>query len=110
MANQFVETAMTRASALDQKIANFANQASIRYVFAPLFDMIETTLSTVLPKGEIVPISEQSQPVGEVYLMTLVRDGETLDPGQYKLRDGVGEITINPAPIVDELRARSRER
>jgi hypothetical protein len=103
MANQFVETAAARAEALNQKIASFTDAASTRYMFTPIFDMIEATLSTTIPKGEIVPISEQSQPVGEVYLMTLVRDGETLDPRAYDLKDGVGAVIISPAAIVDGL-------
>jgi len=36
-------------------------------------------------------------------LQTLVRPGEVFDPTAYNLRDGIGEITINPAPIVDTL-------
>jgi hypothetical protein len=101
--DQFTSVATARAEALQKRIEEQRDQASIRYVFAPLFDMIVQPLSTMISKGRITPISEQGQPVGEVYLMTLVRDGETLDPGAYKLKDGVGEVAINPAPIVDEL-------
>jgi hypothetical protein len=88
---------------MQQKMATQMNQSSIRYVFAPLFDMILSTFSTTISKGVITPISEQGQAVGEVYLQTLVRDGETFDPMAYDMRNGIGEITINPAPIVDGL-------
>jgi len=101
--NRFIETAAARAEALNQKIASFTNVASTRYMFAPIFDLIISPLSTTLPKGEIIPISEQGQPVGEVYLMTLVRDGETLDPAAYNLKNGVGEVIISPSAIVDAL-------
>jgi hypothetical protein len=101
--DQFTAVATARAEALQKKIEQQLDQASIRYVFNPIFDMIVQPLAATIAKGRITPISEQGQPVGEVYLMTLVREGEPLDPGAYKLRDGVGEIAINPAPIVDEL-------
>jgi len=101
--DQFTGVAVARAESLQKKIEQQINQASIRYVFAPLFDMICEPLSTVIGKGNIVPISEQGQPIGEVYLMTLVRDGEIFDPAQYDMRNGIGEIAINPAPIVDAL-------
>jgi hypothetical protein len=101
--DQFTGVAVQRAEALQKRIAEQMDQASIRYVFAPIYDMIVQPLATTISKGRITPISEQGQPVGEVYLMTLVRDGETLDPRAYNLRDGVGEVPINPAPIVDEL-------
>jgi hypothetical protein len=101
--DRFTETAAARADALQRKIELQMNQASIRYMFAPMFSMIVEPLSTTIPPGQIVPISEQGQPVGEVYLQTLVRQGETFDPSPYDLRNGIGEIVINPAPIVDEL-------
>src|SRR5262245_3814893 len=101
--DQFTATAAARAEALQRKIELQINQASIRYVFAPLFPMIVEPLSTTISKGVITPISEQGQPVGEVYLQTLVREGETFDPTAYDLRNGIGEIAINPAPIVDAL-------
>src|SRR5262245_39505108 len=101
--DQFTATVTARAEALKRKIELQLNQASIRYVFAPIFDMIVEPLSTTISKGAITPISEQGQPVGEVYLQTLVREGEIFDPSAYDLRNGIGEITINPAPIVDEL-------
>jgi hypothetical protein len=101
--DRFTETAAARAGALQRKIEMQMNQASIRYVFAPIFPMIVEPLSTTIQPGAIVPISEQSQPVGEVYLQTLVREGEVFDPSVYDLRNGIGEVTINPAPIVDTL-------
>lgn len=101
--DRFTETARDRAGALQRKIEMQMNQASIRYVFAPLFPMIVEPLSTTIQPGAIVPISEQGQPVGEVYLQTLVREGEVFDPSVYDLKNGIGEITINPAPIVDTL-------
>jgi hypothetical protein len=101
--DRFTETAAARAGALQRKIEMQMNQASIRYMFAPLFPMIVEPLSTTIEPGAIVPISEQGQPVGEVYLQTLVREGEVFDPSVYDLRNGIGEITINPAPIVDSL-------
>jgi hypothetical protein len=103
MFDQFTAVAAARAERLQQKIEGLANQASIRYVFNPIFDMIISSLQTTVPKGRITPISEQGQPVGEVYLMTLVRDGEMLDPALYNIKNGVGEIPINPAPLVDDL-------
>jgi hypothetical protein len=104
--DQFTAVATARAESLQRKIEQQLNQASIRYVFAPLFDMIVESLSTTIVKGAIVPISEQGQPVGEVYLQTLVREGETFDPSLYDMRNGIGEITINPAPLVDSLISR----
>jgi hypothetical protein len=101
--DQFTGTAVARAEALQRKIELQLNQASIRYVFHPMFDMIVEPLSTTISKGAITPISEQGQPVGEVYLQTLVKEGETFDPTAYDLRNGIGEIAINPAPIVDAL-------
>lgn len=101
--DQFTATALRRDEQLHAKIAAQLDQASIRYIFHPIFPMIVQPLATIIEPGRITPISEQGQPVGEVYLMTLVRDGEPLDTTAYKLRDGVGEISINPAPIVDEL-------
>jgi hypothetical protein len=101
--DQFTATATARAEALQRKIELQINQASIRYIFAPLFDMIVEPLSTTIPKGRITPISEQGQPVGDVYLQTLVRENEVFDPSAYDLRNGIGEIAINPAPIVDGL-------
>src|SRR5262245_41991686 len=101
--DQFTAVATARADALARKIELQMNQASIRYVFAPLFPMIIEPLSTTIEKGVITPISEQGQPVGEVYLQTLVRPGEVFDPSAYDLRNGIGEIAINPAPIVDTL-------
>jgi len=102
--DQFTAVATARADALQRKIERQINQASIRCVFAPLFDMIVESLSTTISKGTIVPISEQGQPVGEVYLLSLAREGETFDPTQYDLNQyGIGEIPINPAPIVDAL-------
>jgi hypothetical protein len=101
--DQFTAVAAARAETLQKKIEQQLDQASIRYVFAPIFDMIVQPLATTIQKGHITPISEQGQPVGEVYLLTLVKEGEALDPGAYNLRDGVGEIPINPAPIVDAL-------
>jgi hypothetical protein len=99
----YTQTALTRAEATRQKMESQMNQSSIRYVWAPLFDMIVSTFSTTIPKGVITPISEQGQPIGEVYLQTLVREGETLDAAAYDVKNGIGEITINPAPIVDAL-------
>jgi hypothetical protein len=101
--DQFTGTAVARAESLQRKIELQLNQASIRYVFAPMFDMLVEPLSTTIGKGAITPISEQGQPVGEVYLQTLVKEGETFDPTAYDLRNGIGEIAINPAPIVDAL-------
>jgi hypothetical protein len=101
--DQFTATAASRAAALQRKIELQLNQASIRYVFAPIFDMIVEPLSTTISKGRITPISEQGQPVGEVYLLTLVKEGEVFDPAAYDMRNGIGEITINPAPLVDAL-------
>jgi hypothetical protein len=102
--DQFTAVATARADALQRKIELQMNQASIRYVFAPLFPMIVEPLSTTIEKGRITPISEQGQPVGEVYLQTLVRPGEVFDPAVYDVnKDHIGEITINPAPIVDTL-------
>src|SRR5262249_29699214 len=101
--DQFTAVAVARDKELHQKIAAQLDQASIRYVFHPIFPMIVQPLATVIDPGQITPISEQGQPVGEVYLMTLIREGEPLDAAAYKLRDGVGEIAINPAPLVDEL-------
>jgi len=101
--DRFTETARNRADALQRKIESQLNQASIRYMFAPLFPMIVEPLSTTIQPGAIVPISEQGQPVGEVYLQTLVKEGEVFDPSVYDLKNGIGEITINPAPIVDTL-------
>ena len=101
--DQFTDVAVARAGALQRKIESQVNQASIRYMFAPLFAMIVEPLSTTIQPGAIVPISEQGQPVGEVYLQTLVRPNEVFDPSVYDLRNGIGEITINPAPIVDTL-------
>jgi len=101
--DRFTATAQARAETLQRKIEQQVNQASIRYIFAPIFPMIVEPLSTVIEPGVIVPISEQGQPVGEVYLQTLVKEGEVFDPSVYDLRNGIGEITINPAPIVDSL-------
>src|SRR5262245_7190203 len=101
--DQFTATATARAEALKRKIELQINQASIRYVFAPIFDMIVEPLSTTISKGAITPISEQGQPVGEVYLQTLVKENEHFDPAAYDMRNGIGEIAINPAPIVDAL-------
>jgi hypothetical protein len=101
--DQFTATATARAEALQRKIELQINQASIRYVFAPIFDMIVEPLATTLAKGRITPISEQGQPVGEVYLMTLVKENEAFDPGAFDVRNGIGEVAINPAPIVDAL-------
>jgi hypothetical protein len=101
--DQFTATAAARAGALKEKIAKQVNQASIRYIFTPIFPMIFELLSTTIAPGAIVPISEQGQPVGEVYLQTLVREGEPFDPSAYNMQNGIGEVIVNPAPIVDEL-------
>jgi hypothetical protein len=103
--DQFTATAASRAESLQRKIERQMNQASIRYVFAPMYPMIMELLSTTIAPGQIVPISEQGQPVGEVYLQTLAKDGEIFDPSVYDLKNGVGEVAVNPAPIVDELLA-----
>jgi hypothetical protein len=101
--DRYTATAVARADALQRKIEQQLNQASIRYMFAPIFSMIVEPLSDTIQPGAIVSISEQGQPVGEVYLQTLVREGEVFDPSVYDLKNGIGEITINPAPIVDTL-------
>jgi hypothetical protein len=103
MNDRFTNVATARAAALEERIRQQVDQASIRYIFAPIFDMVCDPLSTVIVKGSIVPISEQGQPVGEVYLQTLIGQNETIDPAKYDLKDGIGEISINPAPIVDAL-------
>jgi hypothetical protein len=99
----FTQVATARAAAQQKRIEEQLNQGSIRYVFAPLFDMICEPLATVIAKGAIVPVSEQGQPIGSVYVQTLMGPNDVWDPAKYDMRGEIGEVPINPAPIVDAL-------
>lgn len=108
MSDSFTLAAAARSRKHQERIATQLDRATIRYVFAPFDEMICDPLGVNVPCGRIVPISAQGQPVGEVYLQALAQNGN-FNPADYDLRNGVAEIEIAPAPLVDGLLSRYRD-
>lgn len=105
--NKFTEAAAARAATQERNIQQQIDKATIRYIFAPFAEMLCEPLSMSVPRGQIVPISVQGQPVGEVYLATLTENAG--DMAKYNVRNGIGEIEISPAVLVDGMLSRYKD-
>lgn len=107
MSNRFTEAAAARAALQEKNIQEQIDKATIRYIFTPFAEMLCEPLSVSVPRGRIIPISAQGQPVGEVYLATLSENAGDL--AKYNIRNRIGEIELSPAVLVDNILPRYRD-